>query len=92
MNQDTTEASDCTPVNFWMNSLESIANPLSRFSEGLQIAQYCVLDQLSFSKGQLTFLAIPLDALYAIQYVRDVKADFLHKGIASWSTRSRIRG
>jgi len=69
-----------------------IADPLSGFREGLEIAQNSVLNQFRLLKSILTVLAILFYAPDAIENVIDIQAVVLHKGIASSSTRSRISG
>ena len=60
-----------------------IADPLSGFGEGLEIAQNSILNQFRLAKSILTVLAIPIYAPDAIEDVMDVEAVVPHKGIAS---------
>jgi hypothetical protein len=60
-----------------------IADPLSGFGQGLEIAQNSVLDQFRLAKSFLTVLAIPLYAADTIDDVMDIKTVVPHRGIAS---------
>jgi hypothetical protein len=83
MDQHVSESRNGPPVNLGMKGLQLIADPLSGFGEGLEIAQNRVLNQFRLAKSLLTVLAIPFYAADAIDDVMDIKAVVPHKGIAS---------
>jgi hypothetical protein len=60
-----------------------VADPLSGFGEGLEIAQNRVLNKFRLAKSILTVPAIPIDAADTIEDVIDIEAAVPHKGIAS---------
>jgi hypothetical protein len=69
MDQNVSEACNCSPIDLGMKGLQTIADPLSGFREGLEIAQNCVLNQLRPAKSFVTVLAIPIYAPDAIENV-----------------------
>jgi|GEM_PF-3733135 hypothetical protein len=83
MDQDVPESGYGAPVDLRMPNLETIANSFGGFGKGLKIAQDSILDQFRAEKGLLTILAVPLNAMEAIQNVMDVEPVVPHKGIAS---------
>ena len=92
MDQNVSESRNRLPVNLGMTCFQMLADPLSGLGQGLEITQYGVLNQLRLAKNILSVLAIPLNAVDAVDDVTDVEAILFHNGIASWSTRSRING
>src|SRR5450759_4689296 len=67
MDQNVSETRNCPPVNLGMKGLQMIADPLSGFGEGLEIAQNSVLNQFRRAKSILTVLAIKIYAPDAIE-------------------------
>ena len=83
MDENVPESSDGAPVDLWMSNLEIIANSFGGFGKSLKIAQDRILNQFRAEEGLLAILAVPLNALEAIQNVMDVEPVVPHKGIAS---------
>lgn len=92
VDQKVSKSRDGSPVNLGMELFKILTDPLRGFCQGLEIAQDGILNQFRRAKGLLTVLTIPFYAARAIEIMTDIKAIVLHKGIASRSMRSRIRG
>jgi hypothetical protein len=60
-----------------------LADPLSGFGEGLEIAQNSVLNQLRIAKGVLAVVTILSYSPDTIEDVKNVEAIIPHNGIAS---------
>lgn len=67
MDEDVSESGNTAPIDLRMLDLQTVADPLSRLAENLQIAQDGVLYQLGTKEDLSAAFTVPLYTASAIQ-------------------------